>query len=166
MDDMLQNKNDFLLAQELGKLLDDHRGGEVVVMDMRSLNFWTDFFIIATVTSNTHLMGLERHIKDFARERGLEILRRSRKPENNAELRSAERSSDEWCLLDLGAIVIHLMSARTRSFFDLERLWSAAPLVYQTAHSAGHGEGFSEPKAPETKGFRNLSSLDHSSKSS
>jgi ribosome-associated protein len=110
-----------LAAKELGKLLDEHRGVKVMVLDMRPLDFWTDFFVIATATSNTHLMGLERHVKDFAIERGLEILHRSRKPEKN----------DDWCLLDLGGIVIHLMSADVRSFFELERLWSAAPLVYE-----------------------------------
>ena len=108
-------------AVELGKLLCDHHGGGVVVMDMRPLNFWTDFFVIATVTSSTHLSGLERHIKDFSREKDLEILRRSRKGEIN----------DEWSLIDLGNIVIHLMTARTRSFFELERLWSSAPLIYE-----------------------------------
>ena len=125
MDGMSQNNRDFLLALELGKLLDAHNGGDVMVMDMRSLNFWTDFFVIATVTSNTHLMGLQRHIKDFARERDLEILHRSR------ELRS-----DEWCLLDLGSIVIHLMSAKLRSFYELERLWNTASLVFD---SRAHG---------------------------
>ena len=114
MDDTLQTK-----ALELGRLLDDHHGMNVVVMDMRALNFWTDFFVIATVTSNTHLLGLERHIKEFVREEGLEILHRSRKPERD----------DEWSLLDLGGIVIHLMTARTRQFFELERLWNAAPLI-------------------------------------
>jgi ribosome-associated protein len=126
MDDTLQNKDDSLLAVELGKLLDDHNGKEVVVMDMRTLNFWTDFFIIATVTSSTHLLGLERHIKDYVRQMGLEIIHRSRKPEKNAELHS-----DEWYLLDLGGIVIHLMSAKTRQFFELEKLWGAAPVVFQ-----------------------------------
>ena len=122
MGDMLLS-NDALQSRaiDLGKLMEDHRGADVVVMDMRELNFWTDFFVIATVTSNTHLMGLERHIKDFVRENGLEILHRSRRP----------KSDDEWRLLDLGGIVVHLMTTRVRSFFELERLWSAAPLVYQ-----------------------------------
>ena len=137
MDDMLQNNSDMLLARELGKLLDDHRGMEVVVMDMRSLNFWTDFFIIATVTSDTHLMGLERHVKEFVHEKGLDILRRSRRPKKNVEQSSTELRSDEWRLLDLGGIVIHLMTARTRSFFELERLWSAAPLIYQSEKQNG-----------------------------
>ena len=143
MDDILRNNRNFStsdlsLATELGKLLDSHNGGDVVVMDMRSLNFWTDFFVIATATSSTHLKGLERHIKEFARERDVEILHRSRKPKNNPNQQATERSSDEWCLLDLGAIVIHLMSAKVRSFFELERLWSTASFIYQggEAHSS------------------------------
>jgi len=119
MGDMLQTS-----ALELGKLLRDHNGLKVVVMDMRALNFWTDFFIIATVTSNTHLSGLQRHIKDYTREKGMEILHRSKRPD------SKELSSEEWSLLDLGGIVIHLMTARIRDFFELERLWSAAPIIY------------------------------------
>ena len=121
MSDTSHSSRESSLALDLGKLLDEHRGIKVMVLDMRPLDFWTDFFIIATVTSNTHLSGMERHIKDFVRERDLEILHRSRKPETN----------DEWCLLDLGSIVIHLMTAEVRSFFELERLWSAASLVYQ-----------------------------------
>ena len=127
MEDTLQTKSQSLLARELGKLLDDHNGQDVVVLDMRPLDFWTDYFIIATATSNTHLMGLERHVKDFVSENGLEIIHRSRKPDID----------DEWCLLDLGDIVIHLMTSQTRSFFELERLWSAATLIYRAdAHSS------------------------------
>jgi ribosome-associated protein len=118
MDDTLQTN-----ALELGKLLTDHNGLEVVVMDMRPLNFWTDFFIIATVTSNTHLSGLQRHIKDYTREKGMEILHRSKKPDKT------ELSAEEWNLLDLGGIVIHLMTAKIRNFFELERLWSTAPII-------------------------------------
>ena len=116
MGDMLRNK-----AIQLGKLLDDHRGGKVVVMDMGELNFWTDYFIIATVSSSTHSKGLEKHVKEFVRENDLEILHRSRKPNED----------DEWCLLDLGAIVIHLMTDKARSFYELERLWSSAPFIYE-----------------------------------
>jgi len=127
MDDTLHSNTDlqnsdmfFEKAVELGKLLDGHNGIDVVVMDMRPLNFWTDFFVIASVSSNTHLSGLERHIKNFVRENDLEILHRSRKPEKD----------DEWCLLDLGSIVIHLMTTRVRGFFELERLWNSAPVIF------------------------------------
>jgi ribosome-associated protein len=112
-------------AVELGQLLSASNGGDVVVMDMRNLNFWTDFFVIATVTGNVHLSGMERHIKEYAGERGLDILRRSRKPE----------TEDEWRLLDLGGVVVHLMNAKTRAFYELERLWSAASIVYSSKSS-------------------------------
>jgi ribosome-associated protein len=101
-------------AHELGELLRDHNGKDVVVLDLRKLNIWTDFFIIATVTSHTHVQGLLRHIGEFAGEKDLEILRRPRKsgPDN------------EWNLVDMGNIVVHLMSERARSFYELERLWA------------------------------------------
>ena len=94
MGGMLQT--DEKIALELGKLLDDHRGQEVLVMDMRSINFWTDFFVIATVTSNTHLQGLERHIKDYVREKGLEIIHHPGRSGKNPE-----SGADEWRLIDL-----------------------------------------------------------------
>jgi len=129
MDDTLQ-----INALELGKLLADHNGLNVVVMDMRSLNFWTDFFIIATVSSNTHLSGLQRHIKDYTQEKGIEILHRSKRPDKKIDLVSSDLSSEEWSLLDLGGIVIHLMTAKLRSFFELERLWNTAPIIYGEAN--------------------------------
>ncbi|GHT92891.1 ribosomal silencing factor RsfS [Spirochaetia bacterium] len=125
MDDMPQTADTSVLAVNLGELLRDARGGDVAVMDLRRLNGWTDFFVLATVTSSTHLSGLERHVKDFSRERGLEILRRSRKP----------AADDDWCLIDLGFIVVHLMTEKTRAFYELERLWSSAPIIYSSKSS-------------------------------
>jgi ribosome-associated protein len=107
----------------LGSLLRDHRALDVAALDLRECNSWTDFFIIATASSSSHLEGLERHIKDFCQDRGLEILRRSPRPRGDGE--------DDWRITDLGTVVIHLMSLRARSFYELERLWSAAPVIFR-----------------------------------
>lgn len=96
----------------LSELLREHNGQDVAVLDLRGINNWTDFFIIATATSKTHMDGLERHIKDFCLEKGIDILGSTRK-----DLR------DEWCLIDLGFAIIHLMTEPTREFYELERLW-------------------------------------------
>ena len=143
MDVMLQNK-DYVSAGELGKLLYDHRGMDVLVMDMRPLDFWTDFFVIATVSSDTHLKGMEKHIKEFALENGLEILRHGGN-RIKASL-PAEYTTAEWHLVDLGSIVVHLMTDQTRSFFELERLWSSAPIIYksETSTEAAGGKGRDE----------------------
>ena len=103
-------------AAALGELLRDHRGADVLVLDLREIGAWTDFFVIATSSSDTHMDGLDRHIKEFCHERGIDILRRSHKPDGE----------DEWRIIDLGPIVIHLMNSKTRAFYDLERLYSLA----------------------------------------
>jgi len=107
--------DDSALAKIIGELLFDHKGADVITLDLREAGVWTDFFIITTVSSNAHMDGLDRHIKEFCRDRDIAILRRSRKPEN---------ADDEWRIIDLGTIVIHLMSRQARSFYDLERLYS------------------------------------------
>ncbi|MDR0375501.1 MAG: ribosome silencing factor [Treponema sp.] len=102
---------------DLSRLLVEHNGREVVALDLRGLNAWTDFFVIAGVTSNVHMQGLERQIKEFCRDRDIEIIRVSATPSALGE---------EWKLVDLGSIVVHLMTEKARSFYELERLWSQA----------------------------------------
>jgi ribosome-associated protein len=123
-------------AVELGKLLAEYNGQDVLVLDMRKLNFWTDFFVIATVSSSTHLSGLERHTKEYSREKGIEP-RRSRKPRlsETGESAGGGFGAEEWCLIDLGGTVIHLMTGKARSFYELERLWSQAPVIYSSKSS-------------------------------
>jgi ribosome-associated protein len=113
-----EDSRDTVLA--LGALLKDHKALGVTALDLRESNIWTDFFIIATAASSSHREGLERHIKDYCAGRGLEILRRS--PRIKGE--------EDWSVTDLGTVVIHLMSARARAFYELERLWSAAPVIF------------------------------------
>ena len=110
----------------LGKLLQEHKAGEVIVLDLRELSSWTDFFVIAGATSPTHLHALERHVKEFAHEKGIEILRKSQR----LHLQQRDSlSADEWRLIDMGTAVVHLLTDNARSFYELERLWGAAKIV-------------------------------------
>jgi len=106
-------------TEALAELLRNHRGADVTVLDLRKMGAWTDFFVIATATSDAHMDGLERHIGEFCREREIAVLRRSRKPKG-----AAADMPDEWRIVDLGSTVIHLMSEKARAFYDLERLYS------------------------------------------
>jgi ribosome-associated protein len=106
-------------ALELGRMLKEHTGGGVAVIDLRELAVWTDFFIVATVTSGAHLSGLQRRIRDFAAENGLHVPAVPRKA----------ATGSEWDVCDLGGIVVHLMSERARAFYELENLWSGGTLV-------------------------------------
>jgi ribosome-associated protein len=101
-------------------MLEDHKGGEVTALDLRQLHSWTDFFIIATVSSGTHLQGLLRHTKEFAQEKGLSVFRGQGKGD----------AGEGWTLIDMGTAVVHLMTAPVREFYELEALWFSAKRVY------------------------------------
>jgi ribosome-associated protein len=120
MDDMLTETDASIpaAAEALGELLREHKGQNVSVLDLREMSTWTDFFVIAAVSSSAHMDGLERHIKDFCYENDISILGKSRK---------SKTGNDEWRLIDLGQIVIHLMSGSARDFYELEKLWTKIP---------------------------------------
>lgn len=104
-------------AVALGNLLVEHKGGDVMVLDVTANNTCADFFVIATVTSAAHSRGMQKHVLESLKSLDL-------------ELRPARRKipdGDEWTLIDLGDIVVHLMTATARSFYDLEKLWFGAP---------------------------------------
>ena len=100
-------------ALEIAHLIEDYKGENVKVIDVSELNSWTDYFVIATVTSASHWKGLYKHVKDYVKENDLEINVPNRKV----------ASGDDWNLIDIGPIVVHLMSAEARAFYDLEKLW-------------------------------------------
>jgi ribosome-associated protein len=103
-------------AAVISTLLREHNGQNVSVLDLRGINNWTDFFIIATATSKTHIDGMDKHIREFCHEKKIEIFGSSRKS-----------TDDEWRLIDLGTIIIHLMTSGMREFYELEKLWETIP---------------------------------------
>ena len=106
-------------AIEIAKLMEDGKGIDVTLLDISGLNSWTDYFVIVTVTSSTHWQGLYKQIKEYIKENDLEIHVTNRKSPDG----------DDWNLIDLGSIVVHLMSESARSFYDLEKLWHAGKII-------------------------------------
>ena len=106
-------------AIEIAKLMVDGKGNDVTLLDISGLNSWTDYFVIVTVTSLTHWQGLYKQIKEYIKDNNLEIHLTNRKSPDG----------DDWNLIDLGSIVVHLMSETARSFYDLEKLWHAGKVI-------------------------------------
>ena len=106
-------------AREIAKLMEDGKGNDVTLLDISGLNSWTDYYVIVTVTSSAHWQGLYKQIKEYIKENDLEIHVTNRKSPDG----------DDWNLIDLGAIVVHLMSESARSFYDLEKLWHAGKII-------------------------------------
>ena len=106
-------------AVEIARLMEDGKGIDVTLLDISGLNSWTDYFVIVTVTSSTHWQGLYKDIKEYIKDNDLEIHLTNRKSPDG----------DDWNLIDLGSIVVHLMSESARSFYDLEKLWHAGKTI-------------------------------------
>ena len=99
---------------EIAALMEDYKGENVTVIDVSQLNSWTDYFVIVTINSSAHWKGLYKHVKDYVKDDDiLEIHVPNRKIPDG----------DEWNLIDIGPIVVHLMSKEAREFYDLEKLW-------------------------------------------
>lgn len=105
-------------ALSLAATLADHKSLDVVVLDVSAQASWTERFVVATATSLAHLRGLARFIDEELPGLGLARLRRG-----------SAADDDEWLLIDLGGIIVHLMTESARSFYELEKLWFQSPAV-------------------------------------
>ena len=106
--------------------IEDLKGQRVVVLDLRGLNDATDFFIIASGTSDTHVRGIASSVLDRLDRGGVHA--------HHVEGVTTGR----WILLDFVDFVVHLFHPETRSFYQLERLWSDAPSIQTGAPRMGY----------------------------
>jgi ribosome-associated protein len=119
MDDM-QTNNWERIADDITRLLDEHRALNPVRLDLRRFNIWTDFFVVASVTSTAHLDGLKRHLEEWAVENHVTLRRRRR---NDRAGKGTGETNLLWEVIDMGNVVVHLMSKDAREFYALESLW-------------------------------------------
>lgn len=106
-------------ALEIAQLIEDGKGEDVSVIDVHELNSWTDYFVIATIHSSAHWQGLAKQIKDYVNENDMKI--------HLTHNKAAQ--GDDWNLIDIGPVVVHLMSEGARSFYELEKLWHAGKVL-------------------------------------
>ena len=95
--------------------IDDLKANHVVILDLRGLTDATDYFVIASGTSDAHVRGIANSVMEKMGRRGMRT--------HHVEGLNAGR----WVLLDYVDFVIHLFHPETRSFYQLERLWGDAP---------------------------------------
>ena len=92
--------------------LEDIRAFDIVSLDVKKLTSISDFMIIASTSSTTQTKALARNIKDKMSALGVEVIGIEGETEGN------------WVLVDLGDIIVHVMTPTTRAYFNLEELWS------------------------------------------
>jgi ribosome-associated protein len=105
-------------------LLLDRKANDVILLDLRKISSATDYFLIASGTSETHVAAIADHMVDELRAAGT-------RPVNVEGARGGR-----WILVDYFSFVVHVFHPAAREFYQLERLWGDAPahqLAPQTA---------------------------------
>lgn len=105
------------LAQECARIALDTKSEDLVILDVRGLTSFTDYFVIMSGRSTRHVQGLAEAI-----DSGLSAKRISSK---NCE----GLQEGLWVLLDYNDVVVHIFYKETRAFYDLDGLWHDAPRI-------------------------------------
>ncbi|AMS15815.1 ribosome silencing factor [Pseudomonas chlororaphis] len=110
--------NQVMKGEDLVKVavaaLEDVKAQDVLVIDVREKQSITDYMIIATGTSNRQIGAMLEKVREMVKAQGV-------KP-----LGEEGKGDSDWVLLDLDDVIVHMMTASARQFYDLERLWQGA----------------------------------------
>lgn len=102
-----------VLKQLVIDALEELKALDIKILDVRDISGFTDLMVIASGTSTRQVKALADKVLEKCRSQGVRPL--------GVE---GEREA-EWILVDLGDIVVHIMSPQTRDFYNLEKLWLA-----------------------------------------
>ena len=106
------------LAKKAAALALLKKAHNVVILDLRKLTSMTDFFVICSADSDTHVRAIADEIRDGSERAGERVWH------------DEGYSESTWVLLDFVDIVVHVFHKETRSFYNLEKLWGDAKFEY------------------------------------
>jgi ribosome-associated protein len=93
----------------------DRKATDVLLMDLRGISDATDYFLIASGTSDLHVRSVADHIIEELKKEGV-------RPGHVEGQRTGR-----WVLIDYIDFVVHVFHPSAREFYQLERLWGDAP---------------------------------------
>jgi ribosome-associated protein len=106
-----------LKAQRAARAALDRKAIDLVLLDVQTLSNVTDYFLVCSGRSTTHLASITEAIRADLKEEGIRPLH-------------AEGSTESgWVLLDYGDVLMHVFLEDTRAYYALERLWGDAPSI-------------------------------------
>ena len=121
---------------QLAKLaLEEVKAQDIQVIDVRAKHSLTDYMIIATGTSNRQINAMAEKVREIVKQKGV------------MPLGEEGKGDSDWVLLDLNDVIVHMMTAAARQFYDLERLWLGAEQSRAADgkhHSPDHAHEYSD----------------------
>jgi ribosome-associated protein len=99
------------------QLAHSRRAQDLVVLDLRGLVSYTDYFLICSGRSDRQVQAIAEHVEAELRAQKI-------RPRSIEGL-----STGRWVLMDYDDVIVHVFQQSGREFYDLEGLWSDAPRV-------------------------------------
>lgn len=91
--------------------LNDKKAINIKAIKIGDLTVLTDYFLLATATSSTHVRSLSEEVEFKLEENGIRPLR-------------VEGKSTGWILLDFGTVIVHVFTRDSREFYGLDQMWA------------------------------------------
>lgn len=111
-------KIDFRKMAKLSmELLKEKKGRDIIVLDVRKISDFTDYLVIASGTSDTHIKTLFSEV-----EENLPI----------SPYKKEIRNKTKWAVLDYGGLVVHVFHTDSRKFYNIESNWGKASEISVT----------------------------------
>lgn len=105
------------LAHSLVDALEDKKAEDILLLDLIGIAPFTDYFVIASGTSDRMLKALLNSALGAARE------------DHDIRARIEGEAMDGWLLADFGDVVLHVFSSEQRQFYQLEQLWEEGKVL-------------------------------------
>lgn len=99
------------------KAADSKRAEDVLALDVQKISLLADYFLICSANTERQINAIVEEIVEKEEEAGVVV--------NRVE----GKDGGKWVLIDMGDIIVHVFQTAERSFYNLEKLWSDAPLV-------------------------------------
>ena len=106
---------DFAMA--VARVAGDRHADDIVLLDLRDTSPITDYFVIATGTSDRQIRALADEIEELGAKGGQKVWK------------VAGRDSAGWIVMDFVDVVVHLFNEELRGYYDLEMIWGEVPRV-------------------------------------
>jgi ribosome-associated protein len=104
-------------AREIVFILEEKKGEDIVLIDIKEVSDFADYFVICSGTSDRMLQALADDVREKLRER------------HDIRGRVEGQPEDGWMLLDYGNVVLHLFSPDRRDYYRLEDLWNKGKVL-------------------------------------
>ena len=88
-----------------------------MLLEVKSVTALTEYMLLATGTSDTHLRALCDEVEKKMEEAGEQVWHRE------------GYRGDTWIVMDFSGVMVHVFTQEQRKFYDLERLWGDAPVI-------------------------------------